>query len=166
MAVIHAYTGTHGTGKTTAVYALAARLKREHPGSEVGIVCETARWCPYPVLGRESAWVRDTSQRWIFAAQQRAELDASARYDIVVCDRTICDCIAYTKAGGLEHLARSMMDLAQHHVGIYDHVYLRRMDPARSAADDGFRSRDEGLRGKVEACLIEIYHRLGVEVRG
>jgi predicted ATPase len=164
--MIVAYTGTHGTGKTTAVYTRAAMFKREYPDSEVGIVCETARLCPYPVLGQGSEWVRDVSQRWIFAAQQQAELSAAARYDIVVCDRTVCDCIAYTLAGGLEHLARSMMDLAQHHVDSYDHVYLRRMLPETPAADDGFRSRDETMRARVEECLIEIYHRLGVRLEG
>jgi len=164
MALIHAYTGTHGTGKTTAVYALAARLKREYPGNEVGIVCETARLCPFPVVSAGNPRPVAAAQRWIFAAQQRAELDAAARYDIVVCDRTIVDCIAYTMAGGLEHLARSMMDLAQHHVEIYDHVHLLRLDPARPAAADGFRALDERFRRLVEDCLIDIYHRLGVRL--
>jgi len=163
--MIVAYSGTHGTGKTTAVYTRAALLKREFPQAEVGIVCETARLCPYPVVGRDNPRPVTAAQRWIFAAQQQAELSAAARYDIVVCDRTIVDCIAYTLAGGLEHLARSMMDLAQHHVDDYHEVRLCRME-ARLAADDGFRSLDESFRKRVEECLVEIYHRLGVRVEG
>ena len=162
--MIVAYSGTHGTGKTTAVYTRAAKLKREFPQAEVGIVCETARLCPYPVVGRENPRPVTAAQRWIFAAQQQAELSAAARYDIVVCDRTVVDCIAYTMAGGLERLARSMMDLACHHVADYYEVLLCRMD-ARHAADDGFRALDESFRKRVEDCLIDIYHRLGVEVR-
>jgi len=37
------------------------------------------------VLGQGSEWVRDVSQRWIFAAQQQAELSAAARYAIPEC---------------------------------------------------------------------------------
>ena len=165
MALIYAYTGTHGTGKTTAVYTRAALLKRRHPGSEVGIVCETARLCPYPVVGLGNPRPLADAQRWIFAAQIKAEMDARARYDIVVCDRTICDCIAYTLAGGLDHLARAMMGQAQHHVGDYHRVTLLRMGQA-PAADDGFRAQDEDFRRQVENHLIEIYHRLGVAVEG
>ncbi len=163
--MIIAFSGTHGTGKTTAVYTRAGMLKREFPQAEVGIVCETARLCPYPVVGRDNPRPVTAAQRWIFAAQQQAELSAAARYDIVVCDRTVVDCIAYTLAGGLDLLARSMMEYAPHHVADYHEVRLCRMD-ARQAADDGFRALDESFRKRVEDSLIEIYHRLGVRLEG
>jgi predicted ATPase len=164
---IYAFTGTHGTGKTTAVYELAAWLKRTRPGQEVGIVSEVARLCPYPICGRAAgARVDDAAQRWIFAAQVRAELDALANYHWVVSDRTVCDCIAYTRAGGLESLARAMMMMAAGHVRVYQEVYMLRCADIGPAADDGVRSTDEAFRQRVEDELITIYHQIGVAVSG
>jgi thymidylate kinase len=157
-----AFSGTHSTGKTTAVLHLADELMRAYPATSVGIIHETARCCPYPVVGRRTSCPLAVSQRWIFAAQIRAELDALARYDLVVCDRTICDCIAYTLTGGLDALARAMLSMAAEHVGIYRKIYIMLADPTRPAQDDGFRNLDERFRLQVQDHLVAVYHRLGI----
>jgi len=82
--------GTHGVGKTTLCFDLAARLKRLD--RSVHLVTEVARDCPLPIN-------RDTTldaQTWILHAQCAREIAASAKGDhIVVCDRSVLDNYAY-----------------------------------------------------------------------
>lgn len=163
---VYAFTGTHSTGKTTAVRALRKEMALNFPGQTVGVVREVARDCPYPVVGLGNSRPDPVSQQWIFHQQASAELAAISRYDIVICDRTVCDCIAYTLAGGLYGLAASFLSLARWHVSIYDRVYFRRAKADVPPEDDGFRNLDNDFRLRVEACLLEVYHRLGVKVEG
>ena len=84
-----AFIGSHGVGKTTLCYDLAARLKRQDRA--VDIVKEVARSCPLPIN-------RDTTlpaQAWILHTQIAEELAASAQNDIVICDRSVLDNYAY-----------------------------------------------------------------------
>ncbi len=81
--------GSHGVGKTTLCYELAARLKRQD--RVVELVTEVARRCPLPIN-------RDTTlqaQAWILHTQVAAELAASAEGGIVICDRAVLDNYAY-----------------------------------------------------------------------
>ncbi|GMV04137.1 MAG: hypothetical protein AMXMBFR53_04180 [Gemmatimonadota bacterium] len=84
-----AFIGTHGVGKTTLCFDVAARLKRLDLAVE--LVKEVARGCPLPIN-------RDTTldaQAWILHTQIAEELAASARYQVVVCDRSALDNYAY-----------------------------------------------------------------------
>ncbi len=81
--------GSHGIGKTTLCYELAARLKRQD--RVVELVTEVARRCPLPIN-------RDTTlqaQAWILHSQVAAELAAAAEGDVVICDRAVLDNYAY-----------------------------------------------------------------------
>lgn len=80
-----AFIGSHGVGKTTLCYELAARLKKQD------LVMEVARGCPLPIN-------RDTTidaQAWILHTQVAQEIAASARGGVVVCDRSVLDNYAY-----------------------------------------------------------------------
>ncbi len=84
-----ALVGSHGVGKTTLCYELAARLKRQD--RVVELVTEVARRCPLPIN-------RDTTlqaQAWILHTQVAAELAAEAEGEIVICDRSVLDNYAY-----------------------------------------------------------------------
>jgi Thymidylate kinase len=84
-----AFVGTHGVGKTTLCYDLAAQLKRLDLGVE--LVKEVARRCPLPIN-------EDTTldaQAWILHTQIAEELEAAARYEAVICDRSVLDNYAY-----------------------------------------------------------------------
>ena len=73
--------GSHGVGKTTLCFELAARLKRRN--IDVEIVREVARRCPLPIN-------LDTTvgaQEWILHSQIALEIEAAARHDVVLCDR-------------------------------------------------------------------------------
>jgi nicotinamide riboside kinase len=103
-----AFIGTHGVGKTTLCFDVAARLKRLDLA--VDLVKEVARACPLPIN-------RDTTldaQAWILHTQIAHEIAAAARYQVVVCDRSALDNYAYLvqqvgRRPELDALVRSWM---------------------------------------------------------
>jgi len=84
-----AFIGSHGVGKTTLCYGLAARLKRRDVALE--IVHEVARRCPLPINAETTA----AAQRWILHTQIAEEILAAARYPVVLCDRSVLDNYVY-----------------------------------------------------------------------
>jgi len=92
--------GTHGVGKTTLCYEVAAQLKRLDWNVE--LVTEVARDCPLPI-NRETTL---DAQQWILHTQCAREIAAQrppraasssppAQNAIVVCDRSVLDNYAY-----------------------------------------------------------------------
>ena len=81
--------GTHGVGKTTLCFELAARLKRRDIAVE--LVTEIARECPLPI-NRETTL---DAQTWILHTQCAREIAASTEDGCVICDRSILDNYAY-----------------------------------------------------------------------
>ena len=81
--------GTHGVGKTTLCFDLAARLKRRDVNVEM--VREVARRCPLPI-NRETSMA---SQAWILHTQMAWEIEAEASNQLVVCDRSVLDNYCY-----------------------------------------------------------------------
>jgi len=103
-----AFIGTHGVGKTTLCYELAASLKRLDVS--VDLVKEVARRCPLPIS-------RDTTsaaQLWILHSQIAEEIELEPSFDIIVCDRAVLDNYAYLinaagRQSDLEGLIRHWM---------------------------------------------------------
>ncbi|MBL0169720.1 MAG: AAA family ATPase [Gemmatimonadaceae bacterium] len=87
-----AFVGTHGVGKTTLCFDLAAQLKRLDLG--VDIVKEVARRCPLPI----NEGTTYDAQAWILHTQIAEEIEAAAAYEVVVCDRSVLDNYAYLVA--------------------------------------------------------------------
>lgn len=81
--------GTHGVGKTTLCYELAARLKRRDVNVEM--VREVARRCPLPI-NRETSLA---AQSWILHTQMAWEIEAEANHQVVICDRSVLDNYCY-----------------------------------------------------------------------
>ncbi|HPW54753.1 MAG: ATP-binding protein [Thermoanaerobaculaceae bacterium] len=81
--------GTHGVGKTTLCYELAARLKRRDVNVEM--VQEVARRCPLPI-NRETSLA---AQSWILHTQMAWEIQAEADHQVVICDRSVLDNYCY-----------------------------------------------------------------------
>lgn len=84
-----AFIGSHGVGKTTLCYGLAARLKTRDVAVEV--VHEIARRCPLPINEETSV----AAQSWILHTQIAEELVAMSRYPAVICDRSVLDNYIY-----------------------------------------------------------------------
>lgn len=84
-----AFIGSHGVGKTTLCFDVAARLKRLD--LSIDLVKEVARLCPLPINRETTA----EAQAWILHQQINEEIVAASRYDIVVSDRAVLDNYAY-----------------------------------------------------------------------
>jgi len=147
-----AFIGSHGVGKTTLCYGLAARLKARDLSVEV--VHEVARRSPLPI--NEATGV--ASESWILHTQIAEELVAAARYAVVVCDRSALDNYVYLllAAGpqpGLEGLVDSWMTT-------YDLLVLVPIVDRPSA--DGVRSADPAFQLAVQERLERELLRRGV----
>lgn len=151
---IIAYSGTHGTGKTTAAYQRGVHEKIAHPHQSVHVLCNQETVCPYPI--NKSA-TPDT-QVWIFTNQISREIALLSQFDIVVTDRTAMDIVAYTHVLGFHSLAHSMMSLASIHASVYREIVVRRMAFNEFCHPDGIRETGDRLfRSGVETCLLDIY---------
>ncbi|HEY0781540.1 MAG TPA: ATP-binding protein [Thermoanaerobaculia bacterium] len=147
-----AFIGSHGVGKTTLCYGLAARLKARDLSVEV--VHEVARRSPLPI--NEATGV--ASESWILHTQIAEELVAAARYSVVVCDRSALDNYVYLllAAGpqpGLEGLVDFWMTT-------YDLLVLVPIVDRLSA--DGVRSADPAFQLAVQERLGRELSRRGV----
>lgn len=139
-----AFIGAHGVGKTTLVYGLAARLKARDVGLEV--VVEVARRCPLPI--NEDTTI--AAQSWILHTQIADELAATARYPVVLCDRSVLDNYVYLLVShgpddALEGLVRRWLpsyDLLVHVPSVEGMV-----------RGDGMRATDRAFRETIEQRL-------------
>lgn len=99
-----AFIGTHGVGKTTLCFELAALLKKRDRSVEM--VREVARFCPLPI-NRETTI---PAQSWILHTEIAEEIVAAHKAEIVICDRSVLDNFCYLlyagKAPALEPLVR------------------------------------------------------------
>jgi len=148
-----AFIGSHGVGKTTLCYGLAARLKARDLAVEV--VHEIARRCPLPINEETSV----ASESWILHAQIAEEIVAQHRYQVVLCDRSVLDNYVYLllaagpRAGLDELVARwtATYDLLVH-VPVID-------DPS----PDGVRSHDPAFQRAVDRRLEDELAARGLE---
>jgi predicted ATPase len=103
-----AFMGTHGVGKTTLCFELAAALKRLD--RSVDVVKEVARRCPLPI-NRETT---RSAQLWIIHTQIAEEIALEPSFDVIVCDRAVLDNYAYLvhaagRQASLEDMVRDWM---------------------------------------------------------
>jgi nicotinamide riboside kinase len=137
------FIGTHGVGKTTLCYGLAARLKARDVVLE--IVHEVARRCPLPI--NEATGL--ASQAWILHTQIAEELVAQARYPVVVCDRSVLDNYVYLLlAAGRQEAPQALIDFWIAGYDLLVHVPI-----VEDLSPDGVRSQDPGFQQAVEDLL-------------
>jgi len=151
-----AFSGTHGTGKSTAAAKEYRDQKIFHPDKSVCLLCDLEAHCPLPI-NKETT---DQAQLWLFSNHIRQEIAARARFDIVVTDRSVVDIIAYTYAAGFEELACAMLGFAEHHVQIYDEITVKQIQFNHHCHQDGIRDTDQDFRARVETILKEMYQQL------
>lgn len=149
-----AFVGTHGVGKTTLCFDLAAQLKRLDLG--VDIVKEVARRCPLPIN-------EDTTfdaQAWILHTQIAEELEASAEYEVVVCDRSVLDNYAYLVArlgrrAELEPLVREW---------VRGYHALFKVPVLSAPTFDGKRAVSPGFQQEIDHIIDDLVQELSVPV--
>ena len=157
-----AFTGTHGTGKTTAVYEMASAMKKNpiYSGKSIGILLEVPRHCPFSINTSAS----DKSQLWMFTTQIQQELELSRHYDILICDRCIMDPIAYAKYNEQDELVESSMPLALYHMKTYDEIIFKTIINNDYLFEDGVRDTGKEFRQGVEEILLDLFKENDINV--
>ncbi len=152
-----AFTGSHGTGKTTAAYQFAESYKIEHPDKSVHVLCDQEALCPFPINKQTSP----EAQMWIFTNQIRQELWLMSRFDIIISDRTVVDAIAYTDVAGFDSLAQGMFDLTLNHIPNYTSIKFKTIIENDFCCQDGIReTEDSRFRAEIEDRLFDLYENL------
>ena len=138
-----AFIGSHGVGKTTLCYGLAARLKARDVACEV--VHEIARRCPLPINQDTTA----DAQGWILHTQIAEELVAGSRYPVLICDRSALDNYVYLL------LARGPRRELEALVDAWTRTYslLVEVPILESPSPDGIRAADPTFQRAVEDRL-------------
>ena len=140
-----AFIGTHGVGKTTLCFELAALLKKRD--RVVEMVHEVARFCPLPI-NRETTL---DAQSWILHTEIAAELAAQHKAEIVICDRSVLDNYCYMlqagKAPMLEPLVRWWTETYQ---------LLIKVPIVAPPGFDGLRDTDTAFQRKIDETIESI----------
>ena len=147
--------GTHGVGKTTLCFDLAARLKRLDRG--VHLVTEVARDCPLPIN-------RDTTldaQTWILHTQCAREIAGEASGDVVVCDRSVLDNYAYLvhALGRRPELDPWIHRWCQTYSGLF------KVPLWQKPRFDGTRDTDLAFQSEIDAVIDRLVAEFGVNAR-
>lgn len=151
--------GTHGTGKSTLSYLMAAYHKKM--GKNVKVVQEVARSCPFPInhgMTKEAAL-------WIYLEHSRKELEAEHKHDVVICDRSVYDSFAYAKYFGLmDDELSSFEESAYKHLHTYDKIIFVKSDlPLQT---DGVRPNDKEFQKGVDDIITERIRNLNkIEIK-
>lgn len=146
--------GSHGVGKTTLCYGLAARLKAADVSLDV--VGEIARRCPLPIN-------RDTTlaaQAWILHTQIAEEILAAARYEVVICDRSVLDNFVYLLLSTGPQ--PSFEVLVDSWIESYD--LLVRVPIVADPRADGLRSTDPSFQNAVDERLTKEVESRGIDI--
>lgn len=129
--------GTHGIGKTTLAYIIAAEAKKK--GKNAVVINEVARRCPFPLNDKQVP----EGAEWIISTQISHELSAKAnKTEYIICDRSAYDPICYMKASKHNKSTyRSMKIYAEEWLKTYDKIFLVIPD-TKKIDSDGFRCTD------------------------
>jgi len=147
-----AFIGSHGVGKTTLCYGLAARLKARDMSLEV--VREVARRCPLPINEETGL----AAQSWILHTQIAEEWVAEMHYDVVICDRSALDNYVYLLlAKGTQTGLEALID---YWMTTYDLLVHAPVIEQPSA--DGVRSASPAFQLAVEERLQREVARRGL----
>ena len=140
-----AFIGSHGVGKTTLCYGLAAGLKARDVNLEV--VREVARRSPLPINQATSV----SSQAWILHTQIAEELAAEGHNGAVICDRSVLDNYVYMLvAAGPQSSLEPMVDDWMKTYDLLLHVPI-----VDSPSPDGVRAMDPAFQRAIDDRLLE-----------
>ena len=149
-----AFVGTHGVGKTTLCFDLAAQLKRLDLG--VDLVKEVARRCPLPINEQTTP----AAQAWILHTQIAEELEAGASYEVVICDRSVLDNYAYlvARVGRQPHLD----PLVESWIRTYDALF--KVPVLDIPSFDGTRAVSPAFQLEIDAVIDQLVETFRVDV--
>ena len=136
--------GTHGIGKTTFAYQIAAEAKKR--GRNASVVKEVARKCPFPL---DVGFTTDGAE-WIITSQINKELgNIAQKYDCIVCDRSAYDPICYLKASNRPQRNYDKLEsYSEEWLKTYD-LILFVLPAWEKIIDDGIRCMDREFQEQV-----------------
>jgi len=148
-----AFIGTHGVGKTTLCFELAAALKRLD--LSVDLVKEVARGCPLPI-NRDTT---DDAQNWILHTQVAREIELSDAFDVIVCDRAVLDNYAYmVQAAGRRP---ELEPFIRHWMGTYD--LLVKVPVVAPPSFDGTRDTSVDFQRDIDRLIDRLLKEFTLE---
>lgn len=150
MSKLIAFSGTHGTGKSSCAYELATKMK--HRGYSVVVCDELARECPLTI----NQGAGSLTQYWIIGAQMKREIKLMTKYDYVISDRTVFDTVAYGTYLGV--ISPSWGEALSDYVKTsYESIFV--LDPFEFDyhISDGIRDMDIDFRFNIHQCIVDLY---------
>lgn len=149
-----AFVGTHGVGKTTLCFDLAAHLKRLDLA--VDVVKEVARRCPLPINEETTL----DAQAWILHTQIAEEIAALAMHEVIVCDRSVLDNYAYlvAKVGR----RRELDELVASWVRGYHALF--KVPVISAPTFDGKRAVSRAFQLEIDSTIDQLVADFGVPV--
>ena len=136
--------GTHGCGKTKLAFNIISLIKNKSPKTRVELLYEVARQCPFKINQETTP----ETQQWIFHQQFVREIEKDAGSDILVCDRTVLDAVAYTHRAGFRSMVLVQLPQALEWFRSYDYVFWVR--PDGKPVHDGVRDTDPVFQKEID----------------
>ncbi len=151
-----AFIGTHGVGKTTLCFELAACLKRLDVA--VDVVKEVARNCPLPI-NRETT---SSAQAWILHTQVAQEIATAHGYETIVCDRAVLDNYAYmVHAVGRQPALETFIAAWMRTYDLLVHVPV-----VAAPTFDGTRDTSVVFQHRIDEIIRELTSEMGLQPLG
>ncbi len=162
-----AFSGTHGTKKTTNTYGLSYLLKKA--GKRVEMITDIERGCPYPKNEKGTK----EAQLWIMMNQIEKEIEAENRTpDYIVTDKTVMDIYAYflfiRKGREMEmgQHQRILTCLMENWFPTYNYIFTIPFNKKKAIHDDGIRSLDKQFQIETDRTMKDLYNGGRIEVPG
>lgn len=143
--------GTHGTGKTTLSYHIAAYYKSQ--GKNVKIIQEVARSCPFPINEKMTI----EAAKWIYLEHSRKELEAS-KFSVIIGDRSVFDSFVYAQYFKItDDVLDRYKKVALAELDHYDRLIFVR--PDMQLHNDGVRSVDKEFQSSIDEIFESILEK-------
>lgn len=152
--------GTSCVGKTTLLHKLENHLQTSYADKVTAIVPEAARYyfenrkVKEPFIYFHQSRIQNLAKEF----EQRIE---KITPDIIVCDRSVVDAIAYIKVQGTQHETEKLIKKAQGWLSTYTHFFL--LDPVGiDYKTDLIRKEDAKTRDTFHIAFLEILQKLAL----
>ncbi len=150
----YALIGTSCVGKTTFVHELENLLKKEVSGTKIEVVEEAAR--EYFIHNKtEEPFSYFHQSRIQTLAHIQEQLVYFKNPNIILCDRSVLDAIAYVQTNGEKNAALKLLEKEKKWLSTYTHFFL--LDPK------GVPYKNDAIR-KESKKTREFFHKTFVEI--
>lgn len=150
-----ALVGSHNCGKTSTVWRVASELKKKG-FNRFNVVPELARFCPYPLGGNF------ISNLWMITNQIILEAQTQRFHDVVICDRSVYDNIAYALAWSCSDEEVTILSkIAEAWGNFRPYTAIFYFKPLTLEAD-GVRTLDPALQKQVDVEIRQVLNRIVV----